>query len=133
MADCIFCKIIKGEIPAHKVYEDKSVLAFLDIHPLNPGHIIITPKNHVDEWQDMSEDLFDHVMEAAQRLGRTLKIKLKPARVGFWVEGFEVAHAHIHVSPLQNANDFSTKRTKAEMQAEPDNNALAAIAKKLTE
>lgn len=107
MKKCIFCKIVAGKIPSHKVYEDESVLAFLDIHPVNPGHTLVVPKTHVDEFQDMGGDLYEHVMEAAQKIARQLKKTLKPPRVGLIVYGFDVSHAHAHVLPLHKPGDIS--------------------------
>lgn len=108
--DCVFCKIAVGEIESHKVYEDESVLAFLDANPINPGHTLVIPKNHVDEFQDMSEDLYSHVMDVVQIVARKIKEVLTPPRVGLWVEGFEVPHAHIHTFPLNAPSDISVKR-----------------------
>ena len=124
--DCAFCKIGRGETAVHKVYEDESVLGFLDSQPINPGHTLVIPKNHVDEFQDMSEDLYEHVMSVAQIVARKIKGKLSPPRVGLWVHGFEIPHAHIHVVPLNAPSDISAKRAN-----NYDDGELAAIAAKL--
>jgi histidine triad (HIT) family protein len=127
MDECVFCKIAKGDIPAHKVYEDDSVLAFLDVKPVNPGHTMVIPKNHVDEFQEMSEDLYDHVMEVAHQLSRKVKTVFKPERVGLMVYGYGVPHAHIHVIPLHGPKDMPQPK-----QQEISKDEQAAIAKKLS-
>jgi len=117
-ADCIFCKIVSGQIPAHKIYEDAEATAFLDIRPVNPGHLLVVPKNHVDEFQDMGGELYEHVMQVVHKLSRRIKTELNPARVGLMVWGFEVAHAHVHVVPLKQADDFGMRRPSSEPAAE---------------
>jgi len=131
MDECLFCRIIAGEIPAEKIYEDEGVVAFLDIHPVNPGHTLVVPKNHVEEWQDMGEDLLEHIMQVAHKLGRKMKVKLNPPRVGLWIEGFEVPHTHVHVCPLEKISDFRTKRTLEDMQTPASADALAKVAAQL--
>ena len=131
MNDCAFCQIVAGKIPAEKVYEDESVLAFLDIHPVNPGHTLVVPKNHVEEFQDMSEDLYGHVFSVVQKLARDLKQRLQAVRVGLVVEGFDVAHVHVHVFPINGLGDITTKRTREDMQSEPDFATLKQVAEKL--
>lgn len=131
MKDCVFCKIVDGIIPAEKVYEDEKVIAFLDLHPVNPGHTLVIPKYHVGEWQEMNQDLLEHVTGVASQLGRTIKTRLSPPRVGLWIEGFEVPHTHVHVCPLENISDLRTKRSAEDMQADPDFEELKKVAAKL--
>lgn len=126
MEDCIFCKIAKGEIPAHKVYEDESVLAFLDNRPVNAGHTLVIPKSHTDELQDMSEDLYDHVMQIVHRISRSVKAVAKPERVGLMVYGYGVRHAHVHVIPLHGHADMPQPT-----QTSPTSEELKSIAEKL--
>ena len=95
--DCIFCKIVAGEIPCHKVYEDESFLAFLDIHPLNPGHTLLIPKNHY-RWVDDVPD-FGAYWEAAKKIGFSIKEHLQPKAIYYLTMGLQVAHAHIHIVP----------------------------------
>ena len=131
MEDCLFCKIVAGDIPCHQVYEDEHVLAFLDIHPINPGHTLVVPRQHVDEFQDMETTLYTHVFTVVQELAQHIKNTLSPPRVGLVVEGFDVNHVHVHVIPLQDINDFRSKRTAEDMQAEPDHDALENVRKNL--
>jgi histidine triad (HIT) family protein len=102
--DCIFCKIIKGEIPAEKTYEDDNFIAFLDIKPKAEGHTIIIPKNHFRNLLDMPTSLGNEMLEAIKKVSLDL-IKQKKA-TGFNLivnneptAGQIVFHAHIHILP----------------------------------
>jgi histidine triad (HIT) family protein len=108
--DCIFCKIAAGEIPSYKVYEDDDVVAFLDLHPVNPGHTLVVPKEHVEFFEDMGGERYQNVMNVVQLIARKIKTELKPVRVGLMIWGFEVPHAHVHVVPLNKAEDFGMNR-----------------------
>ena len=94
---CIFCKIVTGEIPATKVYEDKNFLAFLDVYPLNPGHTLLIPKKHLD-WVNDYEP-FSEYWETARKLSRAIQKALDPIVVSYVVYGLGVIHAHIHLIP----------------------------------
>ena len=110
MKDCIFCKIINGDLPSAKIYEDERVLAFLTIEQINPGHALVIPKNHVEQFQDIQSDEYINVMQIVQKIAKSLEKTYKPKRVGLMVQGFEVAHAHIHVAPLFEETDITSKK-----------------------
>ena len=93
METCIFCKIIKGEIPCHKVYEDSKFLSFLDIHPTNHGHILVIPKKHYRWVWDMPEDY----SKPCHILANALKKAFNTDYVVSYIMGEEVHHAHIHL------------------------------------
>ncbi|MDD4027360.1 MAG: HIT family protein [Candidatus Shapirobacteria bacterium] len=97
MDDCIFCKIIKGEISCHKVYEDDNFLAFLDIKPLNLGHTLLIPKKHF-QWVD-DVDNYDEYWQLARKLSKVIQKVLNPIIVSKVVYGLGVSHAHIHLIP----------------------------------
>lgn len=124
----IFTKIIQGEIPCHKVYEDESVIAFLDIHPQIEGHVLVVPKQQIDHIWDTPDDLYVHLWDVAKRVQQKIKAVYDPPRVGAAVEGFGVPHTHIHIMPIYNIEDL--KRPQ-DILSEPDHAALAAVAKKL--
>lgn len=96
----IFTKIINREIPAQIVYEDNRTLAFLDIRPVNPGHLLVIPKVEVDEFQDLEPETYQAVMTTVRRMTKLLKKKLQPVRVGMVIYGFDVPHVHVHVIPM---------------------------------
>ena len=110
----IFTRIIDGEIPGRFVWQDDVCVAFMDVRPLSPGHVLVVPRAEVDHWTDLPADTATHLMTVAQRIGQAQRKLLSPQRIGLMIAGFEVPHVHVHVVPLQSmANlDFS--------QADPD-------------
>lgn len=124
----IFTRIINGEIPCHKVYEDDKTLAFLDIHPIQPGHVLVVPKAQIDHIWDLPPDDYQALMNTAKKVARRICEVLRPARVGMQVVGIDVPHAHVHIFPFDNMRQF---RNQPDMSAEPDHQALAEMAKKL--
>ncbi|HEX8600562.1 MAG TPA: HIT family protein [Chloroflexia bacterium] len=104
--NCIFCRIINGEIGSHKVYEDESAVAFMDIRPSQPGHLLVIPRQHVPDFYNLEDDLYLKVMLVVKRLSEAVSKVANPAKVGLAVVGFEVPHTHVHVIPLQKAADF---------------------------
>ena len=104
MEDCIFCKIIKGEIPCFKVYEDNKVLAFEDINPIAEGHTLIIPKRHAQDLWEMSGDDLTAVHLASQKVIRAIKKALNPTGVALLQLNGRganqvVGHYHLHLMP----------------------------------
>ncbi len=128
MSDSVFTKIIKGEIPSHKVYEDELTYAFLDIHPIQPGHVLVVPKNETGFIWDLPEDEYQALMTTVKKIGRRIREVLKPKYVGVGVEGIGVPHCHVHVFPFNTTTEY---HNIADQSAEPDYQALAEMAKKL--
>lgn len=106
----IFTKIIAGEIPSYKVYEDEYVFAFLDINPSRTGHTLVVPKKEVDQLFDLDDETYTHTMEGVRWVAQLLKTKLHCKRVCVVVEGYEVPHAHVHLLPTDSAEDFISRR-----------------------
>lgn len=107
MDDCIFCKIVKGEIPAHKVYEDDNFLAFLDINPVSLGHTLLIPKTHYRWVYDVPN--CGEYWQIAQELAINIKnSSLNPDFVSFLTMGNEVPHAHIHIIPRVFGDSISS-------------------------
>ncbi|MBI2004354.1 HIT domain-containing protein [Candidatus Pacearchaeota archaeon] len=88
MKNCIFCKILKGEISAVKIFEDEKHFAFLDMNPINSGHTLLIPKKHIEYLFDLNDDEYSELMLKAKHLAKLLKNKLVSKRVGIAVEGF---------------------------------------------
>ena len=82
MDDSIFTKIIKGEIPCRKVYEDDDVIAFLDINPLSDGHVLVVPKEQVDLIWDLDNETYTHLWQTAKNIAQAIQAELNPMRVG---------------------------------------------------
>lgn len=131
MEDSVFTKIIRGEIPCHKVYEDDKAIAFLDINPFTPGHTLVVPKLQVDSLWDLDDSLYRHVMEITKKVAQKQQKVLNPARVGMALMGFDVPHAHVHVIPLQKGFVQTTIDFSTRPEQELDHAALAAMAEKL--
>ncbi|WP_323716282.1 HIT family protein [Paracoccus aminovorans] len=107
--DCLFCRIARGELPVHRVHEDAHILAFLDLHPIRPGHCLIIPKRHYPWFEDLPEALATRITGCAQRLARRMKALYAVERVGLLYSGAHVAHAHAHVVPMHDLHDLSSQ------------------------
>lgn len=94
-----FTKIINGEIPCYKIYEDAKTFAFLDIHPETPGHTLVIPKKEVDKIYDLPDEDYQALMQTAKKLSKHMEQKLG-ARILWKVVGTDVPHAHVHLEPL---------------------------------
>ena len=129
MEPSIFTRIINGEIPSHKIYEDDMTFAFLDIHPAQPGHMLVVPKTQIDRLEDLGDKEYDALMETVKMLMQhVVKIFGADYRACLKLEGFDVPHAHVHIIPCESAQDFWAKQR---MELEPDHAALADMAEKL--
>lgn len=129
MQDSIFTKIIKGEIPCHKVYEDEATLAFLDIHPVQPGQVLVVPKKQVAFVWDLEPADYAALMETVQKVGRRLRAAFPDKqRVGVMIEGLDVVdHAHVKIFAFSKGE----YRLPPDMTREPSDEELAALAAKL--
>ena len=112
MENCIFCKIVKGDIPCVKIWENEKYLAFLDLNPVNPGHTLLIPKKHTDYIFDLEDNEYQELMLQGKRLAKILKDNLNPKRVGLVVEGFAIPHVHIHLIPINNGNELNPERAR---------------------
>lgn len=126
MQDSIFTKIIRGKIPCHKIYEDAKTFAFLDIHPVQPGHTLIVPKKQVEFVWDMEDEDYQAVMETAKKLAVNMRKKLDKPYIGEMVMGIDVPHAHVHLIPFSSAQEFYNKQ---DLVTEPNHEELSEIAK----
>lgn len=124
----IFIKIVNGEIPSHKVYEDDTTLAFLDIFSPVPGHVLVIPKKQVDALWDLDNSDYAAVMETVKKVARKQREALGVARVGVKVVGVDVPHAHVHLIPFDDVKIYHEAGLR---NIEPDQDALSAMEKKL--
>ena len=110
--DCIFCKIVAGDIPATKVYEDEETLAFMDIHPGNPGHTLVITKQHVRNLFDMEPETGAAVMRSAVKVAQAIRDALQPDGLSLHqanepAASQEVMHFHLHLLPRWEGDDIS--------------------------
>jgi histidine triad (HIT) family protein len=102
----IFSKIVRGEIPCHKIAETEDFLAFLDVFPCAVGHTLVIPKKEVDYIFDLSDDMYLGLMAFAKSIAPAIKNAVPCKRVGVAVIGLEVPHAHVHLIPLNSMADM---------------------------
>lgn len=114
----IFSKIIAGEIPSYKCAEDERFYAFLDINPVAKGHTLVVPKHEVDYLFDLDDDELAAMTVFAKRVAKAIRAAYPCRKVGVAVLGLEVAHAHIHLIPLQSEGDMDFRRPKLQLPAE---------------
>jgi len=101
MTDCIFCKIAKGEIPCHKIYEDEEFLAFLDIFPNTKGMVLVITKKHYPSYVfEIPEEIYKKLLTTTKKIAKTLDKVLKVQRTAMVMEGMGIDHAHIKLYPL---------------------------------
>ena len=98
----IFTRIIQGEIPCYKIYEDDKTFAFLDIHPESKGHVLVIPKNEVDKIYELSDEDYQALMATVKKLSQHMEKQLG-ARTLWKVVGTDVPHAHVHLMPLDES------------------------------
>ncbi len=136
MADCIFCKIVAGDIPCHRIHENDRVLSFLDIGPLSRGHSLIIPKQHHETLMTMPDDLAAACMEVVAQVGRAVA---KATGKADWnvlqnngaASGQEVPHVHFHVIPRCNGDGLGYRWKPAPLDSSEAQDLLSAITAEL--
>lgn len=127
----VFSKIIRGEIPAYKVAENEEFLAFLDINPLAEGHTLVIPKQEIDYIFDIEDELYSRYFLFAKQVAKAIKQVVPCKKVGVTVIGLEVAHAHIHLVPINDIYDIDFKKEKVKITKERFEEIAHLIASKL--
>lgn len=120
----IFSRIIDGEIPGRFVWNDETCIVMLDIRPLHPGHVLVIPKQEVDQWTDLDSETVVHLMRVAHAVGQAQKTVVACRRVGLMIAGFEVPHTHVHVVPMSSMADLDFANADTSARAE-DLDAMA--------
>jgi histidine triad (HIT) family protein len=111
----IFSKIIAGEIPSYKIAENEKFFAFLDIFPLREGHVLVVPKTETDKFFDLSDDYLSEMLVFAKPIAKAIERSFNCDRCGIEVIGLEVPHAHLHLIPINSANDLNFTQEKLKM------------------
>src|SRR5947209_4577920 len=114
----IFSKIINGEIPSYKIAENDRFFAFLDIFPLREGHTLVIPKLETDHLFDLPDDYLSEMLVFAKPIAKAIEKSFKCNRCGIAVIGIEVPHAHVHLVPINSANDLNFTQHKAKASEE---------------
>jgi histidine triad (HIT) family protein len=125
----IFSKIINGEIPSYKIAEDENFYAFLDIFPLVKGHVLVVPKIEVDKIFDLPENYLSSMMLFAKPIAKAIEKSFDCNRCGISVVGLEVPHAHMHLLPINNADDLNFTREKLKLSKEEMEEVRSKIVK----
>lgn len=116
MGECVFCDIVLGREAAQVVHRDELVVAFLDTHPIRPGHTQIIPRAHVECFDDLPSPTAARIVAVGQQLSKALKRFSGVSRVAFLFTGGDVAHAHAHLVPMHDKTDITSRRYVAETQ-----------------
>lgn len=114
----VFSKIIAGQIPSYKIAENEKFFAFLDIFPLREGHVLVVPKTETDKFFDLSDDYLSEMLVFAKPIAHAIEKVLNCNRCGISVVGLEVPHAHLHLVPINSANDLNFTQPKPQASAE---------------
>ncbi len=132
-AACPFCGMIRGEVDAHRVYADPTVFVILDRRPINPYHLLVIPTVHVADFYDLDDAVYTHLMRVARRLAAVVKVLASPRKVGLLIAGFDVPHTHVHVIPMHDYHDITSRRLLENSLTRPSTAELAANAVRIRE
>ncbi len=125
----IFSKIVAGEIPSYKIAENDNFLAFLDVFPIAYGHVLVIPKNEVDKFYDLDDTTLADLIVFAKPIAKAIEKAFPCNRCGLSIIGIEVPHTHIHLLPINEANDINFTKPKLKLSAEE----FEAVQKKIKE
>lgn len=126
--DSIFTKIIKGELPSDKIYEDGLTIAILPLHPMGLGEVLVIPKKQVDEFFDLDDVDYQALMLTVKKVAKRMKDILKAKRIGIKIEGLDVAHTHVKVLAFDNHEQFNETE---DLSAPVDEEQRKLLAEKL--
>ena len=132
-SDCLFCRLVAGELPRHQVYEDDDFLVLLTIEPVNPGHLMVVPKAHIGSFYDVDDALYTPLMLLVKRMAQAVKEAMRPLQVVMETSGIGNRHVHIHVIPVHDMYDVIPKEVIERLEANrPSDEELSAVARTLT-
>ena len=108
MSDCVFCSIVKENTPNHEIwYTDENHIAFLNITPAHKGHTLVIPKKHTDNILDLSEEEYIDLFASVKKVSEKLQKYSQAERIGVVVDGFSVAHVHVHLIPVNKKGELA--------------------------
>lgn len=114
----IFTKIVNGEIPSYKIFENEHFYSFLDISPMTKGHTLLIPKKEVDYLFDIDDAILSEMIVLSKKIAKAIEKAVECTRVGVMVVGLEVPHAHIHLIPIQNEGDMNLSNKRIQFTKE---------------
>ena len=123
----IFSKIIAGQIPSYKIAENEQFYAFLDIFPLVKGHVLVVPKNETDKFFDLPDEYLSAMLVFAKPIAHAIEKAFRCNRCGISVVGLEVPHAHMHLIPINSADDLNFNRSKLKLSEDEFRAIQAAL------
>lgn len=131
MQESVFTKIIKGELPCHRVYQDATTMAIMDIHPVTPGMVVVIPKQQVANFEDLSDEAYIALWSTARKVAKKLRSAFPDAKkIAVQVEGFDLPdHTHVKLFPLITGKELNVH---PDFSVEPDHKQLAAMAERLS-
>ena len=129
----LFTRIMEGELPARFVWKDERCVAFLSINPLRAGHTLVVPRDEVDHWLDLEEDLAAHLLKVSRSIGKALQRGFQPAKVGLLIAGLEILHTHIHLVPIDGLHDLDFDRQESDPDPAELDEAARIIRRSLRE
>lgn len=107
---CKFCRIISGEVPVSIIWQDDDAMALMNIRAVNKGECMVIPKEHINHFTDIPDELAAKMLSVAQKIGRKILELYKPQRIGYVVHGYGVPHAHLIVVPQNEPNDITSRK-----------------------
>lgn len=132
MQDSVFTKIIKGELPCHKIYEDEKTIAFLTIAPYTDGHTLVVPKLQIDDFELLPDEDYQALFATVKKVAARIKEVYGVRKAITLIMGYEVPHAHVHVMPASSESEFFIAvENRHNIPTEPDHKKLAEIAERL--
>jgi len=128
MQDSVFTKIIKGELPSTKIYEDDKTIVIVPLHPVGQGHVLAIPKLQVDQFMDLPAEDYQALMTTVKKVALHMHQVLQTERVGLKVVGLDVPHAHVHIIAFDTTDEYNESPDES---APPEFDKMNALAAKL--
>jgi histidine triad (HIT) family protein len=117
--ECLFCRLVHGELPSHRVYEDDAFIVLLALHPINPGHALVVPKAHIASFYDAEDALYASMMLLVKRMALVIKAVFEPLQVVMSTSGVGNRHVHVHVMPVYSMYDIVPREILERQEASP--------------
>ena len=131
--ECLFCRLVCGDLPSYRVYEDESFVVLLTIHPVNAGHVLVVPRAHIESFYEVEDALYAPLMLLVKRMAQAIGAVFTPLQVVMETSGVGNRHVHIHVLPVYGLYDRVPREVMERQEAHaPPDNELAEVARRLT-